>query len=267
VRPPGKIVSGRISFHRDGQEVILTELDAEAMRRIRGNEIAMIFQEPMTSLNPVFTIGNQIAEAVALHQGAGRKEAWEKAVEMLAQVGVPGPRERARAYPHQLSGGMRQRAMIAMALCCRPRLLLADEPTTALDVTIQAQVLDLMRALQREIGMSIILITHDLGAVSEMADDLVVMYAGRVVETGSLDALFYEAMHPYTQGLLASVPVLGRKSARLSSIPGALPNGLALPPGCAFGPRCKHRMDRCRQMPELLHVEEGHAVRCWLHVK
>ena len=269
IRPPGRIVSGRIVFHGAKGDVVLTELDdqGEAIRRIRGNEIAMIFQEPMTSLNPVYTIGNQVAEAVALHRGVPRKQAWEQAVEMLARVGIPGPGQRAREYPHQLSGGMRQRAMIAMALSCHPALLIADEPTTALDVTIEAQVLDLMRRLQEEMGMSILMITHDLGVIAEVADEVAVMYAGRVVERGDADAIFYEPLHPYTRGLLASIPVLGKRTAvtsrrRLSSIPGTVPNVLALPAGCAFRPRCSETRRKCLEVPELREVAPGHAVRC-----
>ena len=269
VRPPGRIVSGEITFHRHGGEVCLTELgpQSDAIRRIRGNEIAMIFQEPMTSLNPVYTVGNQIAEAVALHQDVGKKEAWKRAEEMLARVGIPGPRQRAREYPHQLSGGMRQRAMIAMALCCHPALLIADEPTTALDVTIQAQVLDLMRELQEEMGMSILMITHDLGVIADVADEVVVMYAGRVVERGSAEAVFYEPLHPYTRALLESIPVLGKRAAgrRLSSIRGSVPHALALPEGCSFHPRCPHRMAACSAMPALAEVAGGHWARCWLH--
>ena len=268
IRPPGRIVSGSITLHRNGESVVLTDLGdhSRAIRAVRGNEIAMIFQEPMTSLNPVFTIGDQIAEAVRLHQRAGRKVAWARAVEMLAHVGIPGPQQRAREYPHQLSGGMRQRGMIAMALCCHPALLIADEPTTALDVTIQAQVLDLMRRLQAEMGMSILLITHDLGVVADMAESVVVMYAGRVVERGSVDAIFAQPLHPYTRGLLASIPVLGKSTGqRLSSIRGSVPHALALPEGCSFQPRCDHRMPACAAMPELRDVAPGHAARCWLH--
>jgi len=270
VRLPGRIVSGTVVLHRDDGDVVLTDLreNGKEIRQIRGNEIAMIFQEPMTSLNPVYTIGNQIAEAVALHQRVGKKQAWERAIEMLARVGIPGPRQRAREYPHQLSGGMRQRAMIAMALCCHPSLLIADEPTTALDVTIQAQVLDLMRELQREMGMSILLITHDLGVIADMAEEVVVMYAGRVVERGTADAIFYHSLHPYTQGLLGSIPVLGKRvGQRLKSIPGSVPHALALPKGCSFGPRCPQRMPACAEMPQLREVTPGHAARCWLHDK
>ncbi len=270
VPSPGFIEHGQILYHRDGEEecVNISELTprSELMRTIRGNEIAMIFQEPMTSLNPVYTIGNQIAEAIILHQRVGRKAARELAIEMLARVGIPGPRQRIDEYPHQLSGGMRQRAMIAMALCCHPAMLIADEPTTALDVTIQAQVLDLMRELQQEMGMAILMITHDLGVIADLADEVVVMYAGRVVERGSLDAIFYEPLHPYTRGLLASIPVLGNRSGeRLRSISGTVPHPLALPKGCTFRPRCAERIPACLEMPELKELQTGHAVRCWLY--
>jgi oligopeptide transport system ATP-binding protein len=268
IRPPGRIVSGRIVLHRPDRDVVLTDLEdhGSAVRGIRGNEIALIFQEPMTSLNPVYPIGDQIAEAVRLHQRVGRREAWRRAEEMLARVGIPGARERAREYPYQLSGGMRQRAMIAMALCCHPALLIADEPTTALDVTIQAQVLDLMRALQEQMGMSILMITHDLGVIADMCDEVVVMYAGRVVERGGAEAIFYDPLHPYTQGLLQSMPVLGKRTGgRLTSIPGSVPHGLALPQGCRFRPRCACRMPTCLETPPLREVASGHQVRCWLH--
>src|SRR5947209_13487311 len=245
VPPPGRVAGGRILYYREagGEPLDLAALSprSDAMRAIRGNEIAMIFQEPMTSLNPVYTIGDQIGEAVMLHQGVKRKEARERAIAMLDRVGIASPRQRVDEYPHQLSGGMRQRAMIAMALSCRPALLIADEPTTALDVTIQAQILDLLRELQEgeESGMAILLISHDLGVIAELADEVVVMYAGRVVERGPVDALFYEPLHPYTRGLLRSIPVLGSpKKERLTSIPGIVPSLLALPSGCPFRPRC-----------------------------
>ena len=270
VPSPGIIKQGQILYRRNGADdtVDITKLPprGDEMRSIRGNEIAMIFQEPMTSLNPVYTIGNQIAESIILHQRLGKKKAREHAIEMLARVGIPGPRQRVDEYPHQLSGGMRQRVMIAMALCCNPVMLIADEPTTALDVTIQAQVLDLMRELQQEMGMAILMITHDLGVIADLADEVVVMYAGRVVEKGSLDAIFYESMHPYTRGLLASIPVLGKQSGeRLRSIPGTVPHPLALPTGCMFRPRCKERTPACLEMPELKEEQPGHAVRCWLY--
>ena len=270
VPSPGRIEAGELRFHRNGNE---TPLDiaqvspkSELMRQIRGNEIAIIFQEPMTSLNPVYTVGNQIAEAVILHEGVDKKTGRERAIEMLARVGIPAPAQRVDEYPHQLSGGMRQRVMIAMALCCSPALLIADEPTTALDVTIQAQVLALMQELQDEMGMAIMLITHDLGVIAELADEVVVMYAGRVVEKGSVDDIFYNPLHPYTRGLLKSIPVLGGTAQEtLASIPGTVPHPLALPVGCSFAPRCAERMPACEQMPALEIVENRHASRCWLH--
>jgi oligopeptide/dipeptide ABC transporter ATP-binding protein len=262
VPPPGAISGGGIVF--EGRNLLsLSEPD---MRAIRGNDIGMIFQEPMTSLNPVRTIGHQIAESVILHQKKSASEAEKTVVEMLDLVGIPDPRRRAANYPHQLSGGMRQRAMIAMALCCRPKLLIADEPTTALDVTIQAQILDLMRSLQREIGMSILFITHDLGVVAEMADRVVVMYAGRAVEEGGVRDIFAAPKMPYTQGLMASIPRLGRADGqrrRLQAIPGNVPNPLRLPAGCAFHPRCAHRANACREaVPVLEDSGGGHMVRC-----
>lgn len=272
VPSPGRIEAGKLLFHRNGDD---TPLDiaqvspkSELMRQIRGNEIAIIFQEPMTSLNPVYTVGNQIAESVILHEGVDKKTARERAIEMLARVGIPTPAQRVDEYPHQLSGGMRQRVMIAMALCCSPALLIADEPTTALDVTIQAQVLALMQELQDEMGMAIMLITHDLGVIADLADEVVVMYAGRVVEKGSVDDIFYNPLHPYTRGLLKSIPVLGGTvQETLSSIAGTVPHPLALPVGCSFAPRCAERMSACEQMPELNIIDNAHAARCWLHEK
>lgn len=272
VPSPGRIEAGELLFHRNGDD---TPLDiaqvsprSELMRQIRGNEIAIIFQEPMTSLNPVYTVGNQIAESVILHEGVDKKTARERAIEMLARVGIPAPAQRVDEYPHQLSGGMRQRVMIAIALCCSPALLIADEPTTALDVTIQAQVLALMQELQDEMGMAIMLITHDLGVIAELADEVVVMYAGRVVEKGSVDDIFYNPLHPYTRGLLKSIPVLGETGQEtLSSIAGTVPHPLALPVGCSFAPRCEERMAACEQMPELNIIDNAHAARCWLHEK
>lgn len=275
---PGRIEKGQILYRRKDHAppVDIAQLapHGDAIRSIRGNDIAMVFQEPMTSLNPVYTVGNQIAESVILHQHVGKAEARARAIDMLAKVGIPNPGQRVDEYPHQLSGGMRQRVMIAMALCCQPALIIADEPTTALDVTIQAQVLDLMKQLQRESGMSILIITHDMGVIADMADEVVVMYAGRIVEQGKPDAIFYEPMHPYTRGLLASIPVLGKRTKeRLTSIPGTVPHLLALPKGCPFGPRCPHRMSKCVEMPELrgktggenAAEASGHAVRCWLY--
>ncbi len=275
VPPPGRIENGEILFYRNGADepldIAQVSPKSELMRQIRGNEIAIIFQEPMTSLNPVYTVGNQIAEAIVLHEQVDKKTAHERAIEMIARVGIPAPAQRVDEYPHQLSGGMRQRIMIAMALCCSPTLLIADEPTTALDVTIQAQVLGLMQELQAEMGMAIMLITHDLGVIADLADEVVVMYSGRVVEKGTVDDIFYNPLHPYTQGLLKSIPVLGRTPEKtLPSIPGTVPHPLTLPVGCSFGPRCPERMPQCDQMPELAGVNgksEGgaHTVRCWLH--
>jgi oligopeptide/dipeptide ABC transporter ATP-binding protein len=262
VPPPGRISAGRLAF--DGRELL--SLPEPTMRSIRGNEISMVFQEPMTSLNPVRTIGHQIAEAVVLHQRKSAAEAAKVVLEMLELVGIPEPDRRAASYPHQLSGGMRQRAMIAMALCCRPRLLIADEPTTALDVTIQAQILDLMRSLQREIGMSILFITHDLGVVAEMADRVVVMYAGRAVEEAGVRDIFAHPAMPYTQGLIGSIPRLdrvGRTRKRLEAIPGNVPNPLRLAPGCAFQPRCRYAAASCGiAIPPLEDAGEDHRVRC-----
>jgi oligopeptide/dipeptide ABC transporter ATP-binding protein len=264
--PPGRIVGGAIRF----QGKNLLELSETEMERIRGNDISMIFQEPMTSLNPLFTVGGQIAEAVALHQGLSRKEAWNRAVEMLRQVSMPEPEKRAHAYPHQLSGGMRQRVMIAMALSCNPKVLIADEPTTALDVTIQAQILDLMRELQETFGTAIILITHDMGVVAENADRVVVMYAGRKVEEASAAELFDNPGHPYTKGLLGSIPHLdevarsGQRRQRLNEIKGLVPSLFNLPPGCPFAPRCGLATDRCREAPPPLEQHRpGHYIACW----
>jgi oligopeptide/dipeptide ABC transporter ATP-binding protein len=264
--PPGRIVGGAIRF----QGKNLLELSETEMERIRGNDISMIFQEPMTSLNPLFTVGGQIAEAVALHQGLSRKEAWNRAVEMLRQVSMPEPEKRAHAYPHQLSGGMRQRVMIAMALSCNPKVLIADEPTTALDVTIQAQILDLMRELQETFGTAIILITHDMGVVAENADRVVVMYAGRKVEEASAAELFDNPGHPYTKGLLGSIPHLdevarsGQRRQRLNEIKGLVPSLFNLPPGCPFAPRCGLATDRCREAPPPLEEHRpGHFIACW----
>ena len=234
------------------------------MRKIRGNEISMIFQEPMTSLNPVFTVGNQIGEAIRLHQGLGKKETRQKTIDMLRLVKIADPESRVDAYPHQLSGGMRQRVMIAMALSCNPSLLIADEPTTALDVTIQAQILDLMKELQQRLGMALLLITHDLGVVAEQADEVAIMYGGKIVERASARAIFTRPFHPYTVGLLNSLPGTGRlKKKRLDAIPGMVPNPLHLPSGCRFRDRCPRAADLCAQIePELLEKEPGHTVAC-----
>jgi oligopeptide/dipeptide ABC transporter ATP-binding protein len=264
--PPGRIVGGAVRF----QGRNLLELGESEMERIRGNEISMIFQEPMTSLNPLYTVGNQIAEAVALHQGVPRREAWDRAVDMLRRVYIPEPERRAHAYPHQLSGGMRQRVMIAMALSCNPKVLIADEPTTALDVTIQAQILDLMRELQETFGTAIILITHDMGVVAENADRVVVMYAGRKVEEADAAQLFDNPGHPYTKGLLASIPHLDAaarsdvRRMRLNEIKGLVPSLFDLPPGCSFAPRCALASEKCRQArPPIEEHRPGHWIACW----
>ena len=259
--PPARIVSGSIYF--DGQDVVT--MDAARLRALRGGDIAMIYQDPMTTLNPVFNIGEQIAESVRLHRGAGRTAAAARAIEMLRLVGIPDPLRVAGAYPHQLSGGMRQRAVIAMALACDPRLLIADEPTTALDVTIQAQILELLRRLQTELGMAVILITHDLGVIADLVDDVVVMYAGKVVERAPVGQLFAAPAHPYTQGLLRSVPSLDSRVHRLRTIEGTVPSPYALPSGCPFRPRCAHAMDVCRKVePSLTPAGGGTLAACWL---
>lgn len=269
--PPGKIVDGEMLFTgKDGVQRNLVTLSEAEMRKIRGNDISMIFQEPMTSLNPVYTVGDQIAEAVMLHQGKNRREAMAVATEMLRLVGIPAPEKRVNEFPHQMSGGMRQRVMIAMALSCNPALLIADEPTTALDVTIQAQILDLMRKLQAEIGMSILFITHNLGVVAEMADRVVVMYGGRVVEEGDVTEIFKSPRHPYTMGLLNSIPRVdhadaqpAKEKGRLEAIPGNVPNPLKLPPGCTFEPRCKFAIPACTEaVPALEDTGGGHTSRC-----
>ena len=266
--PHGRVVDGRILYRRkDGGQVNIATLGPHSpeMRAIRGNEIAMIFQEPMSSLNPVFTVGEQISEAVQLHRGVDRQGGRERAIEMLRRVRIARPEQRVDEYPHQFSGGMRQRAMIAMGLCCDPHLLIADEPTTALDVTIGAQILNLMKDLQAELGMSIMIITHDLGVIGEMADRVIVMYAGKVVEGGSTYQIFYQPRHPYTQGLLSSIPQIGRRS-RLTPIRGSVPSMHALPRGCTFEPRCPHAMDVCRrEEPPTFGLGEGQSARCWLY--
>jgi oligopeptide/dipeptide ABC transporter ATP-binding protein len=266
--PPGKIEEGEILFYRDGRVMDLTKFDPKGrdMRSIRGNEIAMIFQEPMTSLNPVYTIGNQIMEAIILHQKLDKKKAKQKAIAMLREVGIPLPEQRVDEYPHQLSGGMRQRAMIAMALSCNPSLLIADEPTTALDVTIQAQVLELMNELRREFQAAIQFITHDLGVIAGMADDVVVMYLGRIVEGATVGEVFHDPKHPYTQGLMNSIPSLVSRKDRLEPIKGVVPDPFEVPPGCGFEPRCPHAMEICKtRMPELKEVAPGHDAACWLY--
>ncbi len=266
--PPGKIEEGEILFHRDSKVMDLTKFDPKGreMRSIRGNEIAMIFQEPMTSLNPVYTIGNQIMEAIILHQKLDKAKAKQKAIDMLREVGIPLPEQRVDEYPHQLSGGMRQRAMIAMALSCNPSLLIADEPTTALDVTIQAQVLELMNELRREFQAAIQFITHDLGVIAGMADDVVVMYLGRIVEGSTVGEVFHNPKHPYTQGLMNSIPSLASRKDRLEPIKGVVPDPFEVPPGCGFEPRCPHAMEICKtRMPDLKEVAPGHDAACWLY--
>ena len=259
----GFIEGGEIHFN--GRD--LTKLTTNEMYKVRGNEISVIFQEPMTSLNPVFTVEKQLSEPLMIHQGMKKKEAMKKAVELLADVKIPNPEVVAKQYPHQLSGGMRQRVMIAMALACKPKILIADEPTTALDVTIQAQILRLMNDLKREHGTAIMFITHDLGVINQMADDVAVMYCGQVVEHVPANKLFAKDVtfsHPYTEGLLASVPRLDTTDARLDAIPGAVPHPLDLPKGCKFGPRCKYCTQKCiDQEPELVSVGEGHEIRCF----
>jgi len=253
-------VGGSISF--EGQS--LPELSERKMRGIRGNDIAMIFQEPMTALNPVFTVGNQIEEAIILHQNKSQDEAHKMAIDMLRKVGIPEPTKRVDEYPHELSGGMRQRAMIAMALSCNPRVLIADEPTTALDVTIQAQILELMKSLQDEYGMSIIMITHDLGVIAEVADRVVVMYAGKVVEYADAVTLFKNPKHPYTWGLLNAIPRLDIEQDTLYNIPGVVPDPLHFPEGCKFNTRCTFCEERCKkEEPELIEVEKNHYARCF----
>jgi len=257
--PPGQVVGGEILF--DGKDLL--KLKEKEMEKVRGNDIAMIFQEPMTSLNPVFTVGDQIMEAILFHQKVDREEARKKAVELLERVRIPSPEATIDAYPHQLSGGMRQRAMIAMALSCQPKLLIADEPTTALDVTVQAQVLRLLKEIQREMGMAVLLITHDLGVVSEIADRVAVMYAGRMMEYGPIETIFQQVRHPYTRGLLDSIPPLEGKRKRLNAIPGQVPDPMDLPAGCTFHPRCTLAIDDCKKAePPLFPVNGDHLSRC-----
>jgi peptide/nickel transport system ATP-binding protein/oligopeptide transport system ATP-binding protein len=264
--PPGKIVQGQILFDRTD----LVQLSMEQMRTIRGKRIAMIFQEPMTSLNPVYTVGDQISEMFILHEKRSKRESWKRSVEMLKKVQIPAPEKRVHEYPHQLSGGMRQRAMIAMALACNPEILIADEPTTALDVTIQAQILDLMLQLRQDYDTAIIMITHDLGVIAEIAQRVIVMYAGKVVEEAKAIAIFEDPKHPYTQGLLQSIPKLGQRSIegrqRLKEISGIVPSLYELAPGCHFSPRCPHAMEICgKNPPQMTDLGGGHFVRCFLY--
>ncbi|MEW9672016.1 ABC transporter ATP-binding protein [Ammoniphilus sp. 3BR4] len=260
--PPGKIVGGTMFFKGEN----LVQVSEKRMRQIRGNEISMIFQEPMTSLNPVYTIGDQIGETVRLHRRLSKKDAKQHAIDMLRKVGIPRPEQIVKEYPHQLSGGMRQRVMIAMAMSCDPELLIADEPTTALDVTIQAQILDLMRNLNKQTGAAILIITHDLGVVAGMCDRVAVMYAGKVVEEGDVQSIFKNPKHPYTKGLIQSVPRMDDERDRLYSIPGNVPVPGSMPKGCRFAPRCQYLVDKCKEeMPELISLSSGHKCRCWLY--
>jgi peptide/nickel transport system ATP-binding protein len=259
-QPPGRIAEGEVRF--EGEDLL--KVPPRRMRDLRGDKLSMIFQEPMTSLNPAFPVGEQIAEAVLRHRKVTKKKADENAIEMLRKVRIPSPERRARDYPHQLSGGMRQRVMIAMALACNPRLLIADEPTTALDVTIQAQILELMRLLRAELGTAIILITHDLGVIAELADEVLVMYAGKVVERCAAAQLFSEPQHPYTVGLLGSIPRLHLEQQRLSAIEGIVPDAAAFPQGCRFHPRCPFAVEKCRtEVPALKEVKPNHYAACW----
>jgi oligopeptide/dipeptide ABC transporter ATP-binding protein len=263
---PGKVVQGKIIF--DG--INLFELSESEMVKLRGNRMSMIFQQPQSSLNPVFKVGDQVAEVLQIHHSLNKKESWNKAVELLHQVGIPDSSSKAHAYPHELSGGQAQRVMIAMALALNPQLLIADEPTTALDVTIQAQILDLLRDLRMRINTTVILITHDLGVIAEMADRVAVMYAGRIVEQADVNSLFKSPSHPYTQGLMASIPILGKVKEVLDVIPGTVPSLVNLPPGCRFAPRCRARTDHhlsicTEEEPQLLAVGTEHFSRCWLY--
>ncbi len=261
VEDPGKIVDGSISFK--GEE--LTSAKEPRMRQIRGNEISMIFQEPMTSLNPVYTVGQQLRESFKIHEGLGKKAGTKRSIEMLELVGIPSPEKRVDQYPYELSGGMRQRVMIAMALACKPELLIADEPTTALDVTIQAQILELIKELQEEIGMSVVMITHDLGVVAETCDYVAVMYCGKVVEFADVETLFENPRHPYTVGLLNSLPRHDQDQDELVPIKGNVPVPDEMPEGCRFAPRCPFASDVCSKLPELETQEDGNDVRCWIY--
>lgn len=258
----GKIVDGEVLM--DGENLVT--LPEEKMVKLRGDEISMIFQQPTSCLNPVFRIGDQIAETIMVHQAMSKREAWLQAIEMLRKVGIPAPEKRAMAFPHEISGGQAQRVMIAMALSCQPRLLIADEPTTALDVTIQAQILDLMRQLRDETGTAILLITHDMGVIAEMCDNVAIMYAGQIVEYASVEALFEQPLHPYAEGLLAAIPTLGEIKETLAVIPGSVPNLINLPQGCKFAPRCPYvKEEICTaKTPELREVEPGHRARCYM---
>jgi oligopeptide/dipeptide ABC transporter ATP-binding protein len=264
---PGKVVEGEV--YLSGRNLLT--LPESEMTHMRGNRMSMIFQQPQSSLNPVFTVGDQVAEVLQIHQNMDKEASWKRAVELLSLVGIPDAVKKAKAYPHEMSGGQAQRVMIAMALALVPELLIADEPTTALDVTIQAQILDVIRDMRSKLGTSVILITHDLGIIAEMADRVAVMYAGRIVEQSEVNEIFEHPLHPYTQGLIASIPILGRITEKLDVIPGSVPNLVNLPKGCRFAPRCrlreKHNLHICTEIePDLDEVREGHAVRCWLYV-
>ncbi len=266
VDDPGRVVAGEVYFENRN----LLELSVPEMVNMRGNLMSMIFQQPQSSLNPVFTVGAQIAEVFQIHKNMKQEEAWQEAVDLLTLVKIPDAEKKARSYPHEMSGGQAQRVMIAMALALKPRLLIADEPTTALDVTIQAQILDLMLDLRNQLGTSIILITHDLGLIAEMADRVAVMYAGQIIEQADVKTLFQKPLHPYTQGLIASVPILGQVKDQLAVIPGSVPNLIDLPPGCRFAPRCemrlKYNLEICTQTePDLIPNDAGHTIRCWLY--
>jgi oligopeptide/dipeptide ABC transporter ATP-binding protein len=266
ISPPGRVVDGEIIF----EDLKLLKLREKEMVQMRGNRMSMIFQQPQSSLNPVFKVGDQVAEVLKIHQRMKKEEAWDRAVELLRLVGIPDAAKKANSYPHEMSGGQAQRVMIAMALALNPALLIADEPTTALDVTIQAQILDLMRDLRTRMGTAVILITHDLGVIAEMADRVAVMYAGRIVEQTDVRSLFAEPLHPYTLGLIASIPVLGKTTGRLDVIPGSVPNLVNLPSGCKFAPRCRPREEYdlkiCHDKePDLINVRDNHIVRCWLY--
>lgn len=266
VDSPGKIVAGEIFF--EGRDIL--KVDEQTMQDVRGNRISMIFQQPQTSLNPVFTVGDQIVEVIRIHSQMDKKQAWDRAVELLGLVGIPDPARKAKAYPHEMSGGQAQRVMIAMALALNPQILIADEPTTALDVTIQAQILDLMLELRSKINTAVVLITHDLGVIAEMADRVAVMYAGQVVEEASVNDIFEKPLHPYTEGLIASVPILNQVRDELETIPGNVPNLVDLPPGCRFASRCLKReeygLEICLdQNPDLIPAQKNHTVRCWLY--
>lgn len=260
---PGK-VEGKIDFIDQD----LTQLSIEELSDIRGKQISMIFQQPQSSLNPVMTVGDQVAEVLHIHQDIRKEDAWDKAIDMLRLVGIPSPEKKGHAYPHEMSGGQAQRVMIAMALILNPMLLLADEPTTALDVTIQAQILDLMRGLNKKMNTAIVLITHDLGVIADMVSRVAVMYAGKIVEQTVIEDLFAEPLHPYSVGLIGSIPILGHKKKRLDVIPGVVPDLINLPDGCAFASRCNRKIEICEQeMPELIVQKPGHEVRCWLYQK